>query len=63
MNTSAKIIVDGYGGELFISSAGGSMRINGNKEPILYIHEKSNYYRTKGTLIGMRIYAKIFRIY
>lgn len=63
MNTSAQVIVDGYKGELFISSADGSIHIkSGDKDPILYIHGDSSYYRTKGTLIGMRIPYKDVKI-
>lgn len=56
MNTSAQVIVDGYGGELFISSMDGSIHIkHGEKDPVLYTHNKNEYYRTNGTLIGLRI--------
>jgi len=56
MNTSAQVIIDGYGGELFISSLDGSIFIkSGDKQPVLNIHDKAAYYRINGTLVGLRI--------
>ncbi|MCL2142377.1 MAG: hypothetical protein FWH46_05865 [Methanimicrococcus sp.] len=57
MNSSARIIFDGYRGELFIASSDGSIHFkSGERDPIIYSHKTDEeYYRTKGTLIGLRI--------
>jgi len=56
INSSAQVIVDGYGGELFIASMDGSIHIKpGDKDPTLYVHDNNEHFRTNGTLVGLRI--------
>ncbi|WNY27804.1 hypothetical protein [Methanolapillus ohkumae] len=61
MNSSAQIIVNGFGGELFIASQKGAVFIEPNADPLLC--ECKEKYNISGTLIGLRNPKKQVNLY